>query len=249
MNAGVYVWFRGIVIAALCAGVTAGLVVGAIHVVAVTPIIIQAEHYTETTGTETTGTETAGTETAGHSHAAIEPPAPSALKRDALTLLAASLAGIACALLLCAGLVLRGGRISFATGLAWGLGGFAAFSLAPSLGLPPDLPGVQAAALPARQIWWLATVLATSGGLALLAFGYRLSLALTGLALIVMPHLLGAPQPPAHTAVMPESLIRNFTMASLGSNLAFWLVLGLACVAGLRRFGTPSQADSLRATS
>ena len=32
--------------------------------------------------------------------------------------------------------------------------GFAAFVLSPSLGLPPELPGMQAAELSDRQMWW-----------------------------------------------------------------------------------------------
>jgi len=48
--------------------------------------------------------------------------------------------------------------------------GFVAFSLAPAAGLPLGLPGMAAAALEARQIWWVCTVAATAAGLALLAF-------------------------------------------------------------------------------
>ena len=37
---------------------------------------------------------------------------------------------------------------------ALALSGFAAFALSPSLGLPPELPGMQAAELSDRQMWW-----------------------------------------------------------------------------------------------
>ena len=44
----------------------------------------------------------------------------------------------------------------------WGLAGFAVFTIAPGLGLPPELPGVPAAPLLSRQIWWVTAVLATA---------------------------------------------------------------------------------------
>jgi hypothetical protein len=63
------------------------------------------------------------------------------------------------------------GNVNWRQGLIWGLGGFVAFNLASALGLPPDLPGTEVASLEARQIWWLATVVLTSVGLAMLVFG------------------------------------------------------------------------------
>lgn len=40
-------------------------------------------------------------------------------------------------------------------GLLWGLAGCATFVLAPTLGLPPELPGTAAADLTLRQTWWI----------------------------------------------------------------------------------------------
>src|SRR5258706_524177 len=53
-------------------------------------------------------------------------------------------------------------------GLVWGLAGFTVFTLAPGLGLPPQLPGVPAAPLLSRQIWWVLAALAAAGGLSLI---------------------------------------------------------------------------------
>ena len=39
-------------------------------------------------------------------------------------------------------------------GVLWGLGGFAAFALAPAVVLPPEVPGAAAAAVPLRQGLW-----------------------------------------------------------------------------------------------
>jgi hypothetical protein len=33
---------------------------------------------------------------------------------------------------------------------------------APAIGLPPELPGIEAAALQSRQLWWVATAVATA---------------------------------------------------------------------------------------
>ncbi|MEI2612914.1 MAG: CbtA family protein [Candidatus Promineifilaceae bacterium] len=44
-----------------------------------------------------------------------------------------------------------------------------AFQLAPAFGLPPELPGMAAADLGARQVWWCGTALATGVGI----FGHR----------------------------------------------------------------------------
>jgi Probable cobalt transporter subunit (CbtA) len=67
------------------------------------------------------------------------------------------------------------GNVNWRQGLIWGLGGFVAFNLASALGLPPDLPGTEVASLEARQIWWLATVVLTSVGLAMLVFGPKVT--------------------------------------------------------------------------
>src|SRR6476646_81924 len=47
------------------------------------------------------------------------------------------------------------GRITWQQGLLWGLAGYASFALAPALGLPPELPGVEAGPIVLRQLWWI----------------------------------------------------------------------------------------------
>ena len=63
-------------------------------------------------------------------------------------------------LLLVAASEFAGGIAGWRQGLLWGLAGFAAFTLAPGLGLPPELPAMPAAELVPRQAWWIATVAA-----------------------------------------------------------------------------------------
>lgn len=122
-------------------------------------------------------------------------------------------------------------------GLLWGLAGYATFCLAPSLGLPPELPGTAAADLTLRQTWWIGTAGATAAALALLVFARHLGFKIAALGLLVLPHVLGAPQPIEHSSLAPHELQRHFQIAVLASNLPFWLLLGLACSWLFRRQG------------
>lgn len=121
-------------------------------------------------------------------------------------------------------------------GLLWGLAGFAVFTLAPSLGLPPEVPGPAAADLTLRQTWWIGTAAATAGGLALLVFGRNWALRGIGIALLVVPHVIGAPQPEVHSSLAPESIAHEFIVASLITNAVFWAALGLVAAWLFRRF-------------
>jgi cobalt transporter subunit CbtA len=129
-------------------------------------------------------------------------------------------------LLLAAGLALRGGTVTWRTGLFWGLAGFATFTLAPGLGLPPELPGTEAAPLLQRQLWWVTTAAATGGGLALLAFTRRAPWAVLAAILIMLPHLYGAPQLAEPSSAAPEALARQFVVGVTVVSFLFWVVLG-----------------------
>jgi len=109
------------------------------------------------------------------------------------TLIADILTGIGFALLLAAGLTLRGGEVTWRAGLFWGLAGFAAFTIAPGLGLPPQVPGSETASLFERQAWWLVTAVSTGCALALFSFTRRAPWAILAALLIVLPHLYGRP--------------------------------------------------------
>jgi cobalt transporter subunit CbtA len=114
-----------------------------------------------------------------------------------------------------------------AQGLLWGLAGYATFVLAPTLGLPPELPGTAAADLAQRQIWWIGTATSTAVGIALIVFGRNWLLKALGAAILVVPHVIGAPQPQVHSMLAPEALEAQFKIASQLTNVAFWLALGL----------------------
>ncbi|EPJ76694.1 MULTISPECIES: CbtA family protein [Pseudomonas] len=112
-------------------------------------------------------------------------------------------------------------------GVLWGLAGFAVFTLAPTLGLPPELPGTAAADLTQRQIWWIGTAASTAVALALIVFGKNWLLKVLGVAILVVPHVIGAPQPPVHESLAPEALESQFQIASLLTNALFWIAMGV----------------------
>ncbi|MGR3889344.1 CbtA family protein [Pseudomonas sp. 1152_12] len=114
-----------------------------------------------------------------------------------------------------------------AQGLLWGLAGYATFVLAPTLGLPPELPGTAAADLAQRQVWWIGTAASTATGIALLVFGRSWLLKVLGVAILAVPHVIGAPQPEVHSMLAPQALEAQFKIASQLTNVAFWLALGL----------------------
>jgi cobalt transporter subunit CbtA len=128
-------------------------------------------------------------------------------------------------------------------GLLWGLAGYATFVLAPTLGLPPELPGTAAADLAQRQMWWIGTAASTAVGIALMVFGRHWLLKVLGLATLLIPHVIGAPQPEVHSMLAPEALETEFKLASQLTNVAFWLALGLIS-AWLFRRGAQAHHDA-----
>ena len=142
------------------------------------------------------------------------------------TAMANVLTAIGFALVLVACFALAGRPVSGREGVLWGIAGFTAISLAPALGLPPEVPGAMAAELGARQGWWLLCAVATAGGLWLLVFRRSTPWTIVGLALLVMPHLVGAPQPQELGGSAPAEIAAHFVAASLVTAAVFWAGLG-----------------------
>jgi cobalt transporter subunit CbtA len=231
--------FRRLLYAALCAGLLSGVVVAAAHQLGTVPLILEAETYEEAAQNAAAQTHAHGNPAvAPHDDAATEWTPENGIERVAYTLVADLLAAIGFALLLAAGLALRGRAVTWRDGLFWGLAGFAAFTLAPGIGLPPEIPGTVAAPLVARQLWWLATAVSTGGALALLAFTRGAAGAALAIILIVLPHLYGAPQPADFAAAAPEALARRFVVAATLTSFLFWAVLGASTGYFFRRFET-----------
>jgi cobalt transporter subunit CbtA len=235
--------FRNVVFVAAIAGLLAGIVMTAMQVYATVPLILKAEtfenaepaqphhHSAAPADAAAGGTEAAAPVAAAHDHSAHEHEedgwAPAdGFERHAYTAAANIVTAIGFALLLVAVSEAFGGAANWRQGLFWGFAGFAVFTLAPGLGLPPELPAMPAADLAARQVWWIGTVAATGAGLALIAFRSSIPLAVLGIALIVLPHIIGAPQPESHESPIPADLHHQFVVAATVTNLIFWVVLG-----------------------
>jgi cobalt transporter subunit CbtA len=214
--------FRRLVWVAFCAGLVSGIVVAAAHQIETVPVILKAEVFEKAAEQAQPAHVHPGATTA-EQPTAWEPE--NGIERTAYTLLADLLTGIGFALLLVAGLALQGGTVTWRTGLFWGLAGFATFTLAPALGLPPEVPGTEAAPLLQRQLWWVTTAAATGGGLALLAFTRRAPWAVLAAILIMLPHLYGAPQLAEPTSAAPEALARQFVVGVTVVSFLFWVVL------------------------
>lgn len=226
--------FGRLFMVALIAGSISGIFVSVVHEIATTPVILAAEVYENATAAETWQPATDATTTNGTSAAMVEidgqeaePWAPSdGIERTLYTTAGDVLTGIGFALLLVGALRFCGGRVDWRTGLCWGLAGFAAVIVAPGLGLPPEVPGTVAAPLFPRQVWWIATVLATGSGLAMILLARKAAWCVLGIALIVAPHAIGAPQPAEHGSLAPESIAHRFVVAATVTGLLFWAAIG-----------------------
>jgi cobalt transporter subunit CbtA len=219
--------FRRLFIAAASAGVLSGLFVTIAHNVTTVPIILAAEVFEKAEDAPAAdAAPAAAVNSAATTEEAWEPQ--DGFERTAFTALADLLTGIGFALLLIAIFAVSGRTIDWRQGVYWGLAGFAVFILAPSIGLPPELPGSAVADLTARQIWWVATVALTAGGLGLLFYVREPKpfWVVIALAMIVAPHAIGAPQPEEYSSAAPEALQHRFIVATMIAQLLFWAVLG-----------------------
>jgi len=230
--------FRRIFFAAVLSGLAAGLAMSAVQQWRVAPLILEAETYEGQEAPAAPATHTHDDGAAAHSHDAQEAaPAGHVHDEDAwapqdgaerifYTVLADVLAAIGFALVLAAVSVLVGLPITAANGIVWGLGGFIVFQLAPAFGLPPELPGMPAADLGARQLWWWGTAIATGAGLLGIAKFRNWQAIGVGAVLILLPHLIGAPQPPHEPSAVPAHLATAFAASALSAGAVFWFILG-----------------------
>jgi cobalt transporter subunit CbtA len=237
--------FNGIVRTAAAAGIVAGLLLTGVQHLQVIPIIQQAEVFeaahdaapaapvahTHADGAQQAHAPAEAHEAAheaaheeAHSHGGWEPE--DGVERTLYTALADVSMGVGYALLLAAVICLRGAAVTWRSGVLWGAAAYAVFFIAPSLGLPPELPGTAAAPVAARQAWWVCTALSTAVALGLLVFSRNLWLKVGAVALLFVPHLVGAPQPLVHAMAAPAELEASFIVATALANAVFWLALG-----------------------
>ncbi len=125
--------------------------------------------------------------------------------------------------------------------------GWLSFHLWPTLGLPAEVPGMEAAPLHARQVWWALAVGSAAVACTLMGFAKRSWRWPAAAVVLVLPFAVGAPHvhgdtlagfnPEAHAAL--EQLVQQFVWATTWVALSFWLSMGLACGLAFQRWLQP----------
>lgn len=256
--------FQRLFLCALFAGALTGVFDSLVQRWQVVPLILAAEVFEAAAKSappavgSSTGSDHIHADGAAHSHdAAWEPQA--GLERTAYTVLANVLNAVGTALVLMALMAFfnrqRGGEslslqrgygAVLRHGLWWGTAAWVCLFALPALGLPPELPGMQSAALHARQLWWVGTALCGAGGLAML-FLIKAKWRVLGLALLVLPFAIGAPEhagsPYAgfspEVAVQLQALASRFAVATAVASAMQYLLLGALCAAAVARWLSP----------
>lgn len=218
----------------LLAGCTVGLVAGALHFAFLQDLILQGELYESGEIVHFTD----GTEASHGAQKAVNLYAPdrdasgaeSLLTRNALTIWFACLIYGGYGLLMAATYQLvrtQGYEITLTRGALWGVAGFTVVQIAPSMGLPPNLPGTIAEGIDLRQLWWFGTMAATAAGLALIVLLRSLPFFALGIAIMAIPHVIGAPELDAFYGVAPPEVAAKFATRVLGVGLTAWVLLGV----------------------
>lgn len=236
--------------AALAAGFAAGLIVAALQHVTTTPLIVAAEAYEGEAHHHHASMRSHMAEFhgarlilahAGHDDDEWAPD--DGLERTFYTSTVTVATAVGFAFLLLAGLLFAGDPIGPRRALGWAAAGFVVTGLAPALGLPPELPGMQAADLFDRQVWWIGTAIATAAALWLLFRSGNVALAALGVALLIAPHVIGAPHPAETEASrVPAELAARFASASLAVHAVLWALVGLVVGWYWQRSEPPASA-------
>ncbi|MFC6689459.1 CbtA family protein [Jhaorihella thermophila] len=215
--------FSRIVTSALFAGAAAGLIAAVLQLVFVQPVLLHAELY-----------ESGELVHFGAQAATAHPDLPGFEPlRDGLSVLFSMLTYTGFALVAVALMSLaesQGHEVNGRTGILWGIAGFVAVQFAPGLSLAPEVPGVASADLVARQIWWTGTVAAAAVAMWLIAFGRNWAMWGLAAALLLAPHVIGAPEPDGFAGTAPPELASLFAARAFGVGVAAWVLTG--CFAG-----------------
>ncbi len=242
--------FRRLLVCALLVGLVTGLADSALQRWQVVPLIHAAEVFEEAAASAPLAADEHA-----HSHGEAEWEPAHGWERTAYTALANVLNAVGVALVLMALMAfVQQGKTGAAAvaplglakqvgyGLLWGGAAWVCLFALPAVGLSPELPGMQAAALHARQGWWLLTVASSAAGLAALIF-LNNPWRWLGLGLLALPFALGAPEHAgsafdgmaADVRVQMQLLESQFIVATSISTAAQSLLLGaLASVAVMR---------------
>ena len=262
--------FQRLIWAALATAVVVGSVQTGVQRWQATPLILAAEVY-EAQKAETpepvapaahVHAEAAAPHEHAHSHdhgAAKEWEPENGFERIGWTWVANSLHAFSMALLVFAvmgvWLYRRGASVGSFTLAAWvAAAGFVSLHLWPSLGLHAKVPGMEAAPLHARQVWWVLAVGSAAGACAVAGFLRASWRWLVAAALLALPFVVGAPQlqgdalpgfgPEARAAL--EQLGAQFIWATTWVALSFWASMGLVGGLAFQRWVRPSLMAVLK---
>lgn len=262
--------FQRLIWAALATAVVVGSVQTGVQRWQATPLILAAEVY-EAQKAETpepvapaahVHAEAAAPHEHAHSHdhgAAKEWEPENGFERIGWTWVANSLHAFSMALLVFAvmgvWLYQRGAAVGSLALAAWvAAAGFVSLHLWPSLGLHAEVPGMEAAPLQARQVWWVLAVGSAAGACAVAGFARASWRWLVAAALLALPFVVGAPQlqgdalpgfgPEARAAL--EQLGAQFIWATTWVALSFWVSMGVVGGLAFQRWVRPSLLAVLK---
>ena len=218
-----------VLLAVILSGIAAGLVMGFIQHVRLTPLILQAETFEHVAHGHSGET---------HSDGGKVWSPKDGWERTFYTSLTAMITSVGFALMMVGLSFLVKIPFNRSNAWIWGLGGFAAVSFAPAIGLPPELPGMPAADLNSRIFWWGSCVILTAMGLMSVYFVLqRKRAASPAITLLFLPHIVfNPPVAVENPTALPVHLATQFVTASLAANLVMWLVLSIVLGYALQKF-------------
>ena len=211
--------FTRIAVSALFAGSAAGLIASLLQLIFVQPVLLHAELY------ESGELVHFG----GEAVSAVQDLGGMEIMRDALSIAFTIMIYTAYAFILIATIAYSeetGNKVDARQGIIWGVAGFIAVHLAPGFSLAPEVPGVAAADVYARQIWWFPTVIAAAVAMWLIAFGKNWMMWGLACILLIAPHLIGAPEPSVFEGPVPTEIGALFAARAFGVGLSAWVLTG-----------------------
>lgn len=215
--------FKNIFVSAVVCGAIAGVLATVMQMLLVTPLLLEAELF----------------ETGQSIHFIIDGSPESPIKhvniwedpyRHLMTLCFNLVTFTGFGFILVAAIAFfqkRGFALNKAEGIVAGVSGFIIFQLAPSVGLPPELPGTISVAVGFKQTWWIITILSTTVGILLLFLGKYKTVSGAGIIFIIIPHLIGHPKLETYFGVAPPELAAEFASRALAVSLITWIILGV----------------------
>lgn len=212
--------FTRILTSALFAGAAAGLIAALLQFFFVQPVLLHAELYESGALVHFGGPAMSAHQDVGGFDAV----------RDGLSIIFTMLTYTGYCLILIAAMAVaetRGAKINARNGIIWGLAGFVVVQLAPGFTLAPEVPGVAAADVEVRQVWWFATVITAGIAVWLIAFVRNWMAWSAAVVLLLAPHVIGTPEPDVFTGPVPTEIGALFAARAFGVGMAAWVLLGL----------------------